>query len=101
MAQQLFNPFKDLIFDEHFCFLSGALTTEKITVFPQWLMDHFKFGDERIEMMDKTKSYTYSDLKLPCSAEVKDAFEVLDYKIQAAYKNGFWCVDVAIPISFL
>lgn len=89
MSQSLFNPFKDLIFDEHFCFLSGSLTTEKLTVFPQWLMDHFKFGDERIEMMDKTKSYTYSDLKLPCSSEVKNAFDELDVKVQKAYKKGF------------
>jgi len=89
MTLSLFNPFEDLIFDEHFCFLSGALTTEKITVFPEWLMDHFKFGDERIEMMDKTKSYNYSDLKLPCSPEVKNAFKELDVTIQAAYKNGF------------
>lgn len=89
MSQLLFNPFKDLIFDTHFCFLSGVLTTESITVFPRWLMDHFKFGDEPIEMMDKTKSYTYSDLKLPCSPEVKKAFSELDAKIQAAYKKGF------------
>lgn len=89
MSQALFNPFKDLIFDEHFCFLSGDLTTEKMSVFPQWLMDHFKFGEERIELMDKTKSYTYADLKLPTSPEVKNAFEKLDQKIQAAYKNGF------------
>ena len=89
MTQTLFNPFKELIFDEHFCFLSGVLTTETMTVFPQWLMDHFKFGDERIEMMDKTKSYTYADLKLPCSPEVKNAFDELDIKVQAAYKNGF------------
>ena len=89
MAQQLFNPFTELIFDEHFCFLSGALTTEKMSVFPKWLMDHFKFGEERIEMMDKTKSYTYSDLKLPCSPEVKIAFDELDTTIQTAYKKGF------------
>lgn len=89
MSQALFNPFQDLIFDEHFCFLSGVLTTEKMTVFPQWLMDHFKFGDERIEMMDKTKSYTYSDLELPCSPDVKVAFQELETKVQAAYKNGF------------
>src|SRR5690606_22434173 len=89
MSQPFFNPFQDLIFDEHFCFLSGVLTTEKMTVFPNWLMDHFKFGDEKIEMMDKTKSYIYSDLKLPCSPEVKEAFDVLDAKIKAAYKNGF------------
>lgn len=89
MAQQLFNPFEDLIFDNHFCFLSGDLTTENMTVFPQWLMDQFKFGDERIEMMDKTKDYTYADLKLPCSPVVKNAFEELDIKIQTAYKNDF------------
>lgn len=89
MAQKLFNPFEDLIFDDHFCFLSGVLTTETMTVFPEWLMDHFKFGDERIEMMDKTKSYNYSDLILPCSSEVKKAFETLELKVQTAYKKGY------------
>src|SRR5690606_3352221 len=89
MSQMLFNPFKDLIFDEHFCFLSGVLTNESMTVFPEWLLDHFKFGDEKIEMMDKSKSYTYADLTLPCSPEVKTAFNELDLKIQEAYKNGF------------
>ncbi|WP_417431545.1 hypothetical protein [Halpernia sp.] len=89
MSETLYNPFEDLIFDEHFCFLTGVLTTEKMTVFPEWLMNHFKFGEDRIEMMDKTKSYNYSDLKLPCSAEVKKAFDDLDVKIQIAYKNGF------------
>ncbi len=89
MSQMLYNPFKDLIFDAHFCFLSGALTNHTMTVFPKWLMDHFKFGDESIEMMDKTKAYTYADLELPCSPEVKNAFEVLDQKIQEAYKSGF------------
>lgn len=89
MGQKLFNPFEDLIFDEHFCFLSGALTTEKMTVFPEWLMAHFKFGDEKVELMDKTKSYKYTDLTLPCSPEVKKAFDELDIKIQDAYSKGF------------
>lgn len=89
MSQLLFNPFKDLIFDEQFCFLSGDLTNDKMTVFPQWLMDQFKFGDERIEMMDKSKSYHYEDLTLPCTSRVKKAFDVLDLKIEEAYKKGF------------
>ncbi len=89
MALSLFNPFDDLIFDEHFCFLSGALTNDSISVFPEWLLMHFKFGDERIEMMDKTKSYKYSDLRLPCSVEVIKEFEALDLKVQKAFKNGF------------
>lgn len=89
MSDSLYNPFIDLIFDDHFCFLSGDLTTESMTVFPEWLMDHFKFGEDKIEMMDKMKSYTYADLKLPCSAQVKNAFSELDEKIQAAYSKGF------------
>jgi hypothetical protein len=89
MSLPLYNPFKDLIFDEQFCFLTGDLTTEKMTVFPEWLMDHFKFGTDRIEMMDKSKSYHYEDLQLPCSPRVKKAFEDLEDQIKAAYKNGF------------
>ena len=89
MAQPLFNPFKDLVLNEHFCFLSGTLTDKSISVFPEWLMNHFKFGDEKIEMMDKAKSYNYSDLKLPCTLEVKEAFDALDTKVESAYKKGF------------
>ncbi len=89
MKISLFNPFDDLVFDEHFCFLSGDLTNDTIKVFPEWLVDHFKFGDEKIEMLDKVKSYNYSDLKLPCAPKVKKAFAELDLKIQEAYKNGY------------
>jgi hypothetical protein len=89
MSQPLFNPFKDLVLNEHFCFLSGVLTDKSISVFPEWLMHHFKFGDEKIEMMDKAKSYNYSDLKLPCTLEVKEAFDALDAKVESAYKKGF------------
>lgn len=89
MSLSLFNPFTDLIFDDQFCFLTGDLTTEKMSVFPVWLLDHFKFGTDRIEMMDKTKSYTYADLQLPCSPRVKKAFEELEEKVQKAYKQGF------------
>ena len=89
MPQDVYNPFQDLIFDEHFCFLSGTLTNETMTVFPEWLMDHFKFGTDRIELMDKSKTYTYADLKLPCSPEVKKAFEELEKTIETAYKKGY------------
>lgn len=89
MTSTLFNPFTDLIFDDQFCFLTGDLTTEKMSVFPVWLLDHFKFGTDRIEMMDKSKSYQYKDLQIPCSPRVKKAFEELEEKIQTAFKKGF------------
>ncbi|ACU07812.1 hypothetical protein FIC_01364 [Flavobacteriaceae bacterium 3519-10] len=89
MALNLFNPFEDLIFGEQFCFLTGDLTTNTMTVFPTWLMDHFKFGEDRIEMMDKSKTYVYADLHLPCSERVKTAFDELDENIKQAYENGY------------
>lgn len=89
MPHSLYNPFTDLIFEDHFCFLTGDLTTEKMTVFPQWLMDHFKFGSDKIEMMDKSRSYHYEDLQLPCAPRVKKAFEELEIEIQKAYKDGY------------
>ena len=89
MSINIFNPFKDLIFDEQFCFLTGELTTEKMSVYPDWLMDHFKFRDDRIEMMDKSKVYRYGDLQLPCSKRVKDAFETLDETFREAFKKGY------------
>lgn len=89
MALKLFNPFEDLIFGEQFCFLTGELTTEKMTVFPMWLMQHFKFDTDKIEMMDKSKTYVYADLQLPCVPRVKKAFEELDVKIKEAYDQGY------------
>lgn len=95
MALQLFNPFKDMIFDEHFCFLSGDLTTDKITVFPEWLMEKFEFGKEEIALMQNTKAKmtAYQDLKLPCSLRVKEAFEELDNKFKKAFDEGFEVIN--------
>ncbi len=89
MPTDLFNPFQEMIFEEQFCFLTGDLTTDKMSVYPEWLLNHFKFGDDRIEMMDKSKTYRYKDLQLPCSPRVKKAFEELEEDIQRAYHVGY------------
>lgn len=91
MGLEFFNPFQDMIFDDHFCFLSGDLATDEMTVFPEWLIEHFKLGDEKITLMENSqaKEVSYSDLKLPCAPHVKEAFGELDVKIQQAYKKGF------------
>lgn len=86
-----FNPFEGMIFDRHFCFLTGDLTTETMTVFPQWLMDHFGLGEEKIKLMEnsKVKQVAYADLKVPCVPAVKSAFADLDEQFQNAYKMGY------------
>lgn len=90
-----FNPFQDMIFDRHFCFLSGDLTTKEMTVFPEWLMNHFKLKEEKITLLENSeyKEVAYSDLKLPCAPHVKKAFEELDNQFKKAYDKGFEAIN--------
>lgn len=94
MALHLFNPFQDMIFDRHFCFLSGDLTTDEMTVFPEWLMEEYKLGEEKIRLMENTKvkEVPYTELKLPCASHVKTAFEKLDRQFKVAYDQGYEAV---------
>ncbi|HET8838277.1 MAG TPA: hypothetical protein VFM82_04705 [Flavobacteriaceae bacterium] len=91
MIPSFFNPFKEMIFDGHFCFLTGDLTTENMTVFPEWLMEHFKLGDEKISLMENSqvKMVPYKELELPCSATVKKAFEQIDLEFRTAFEKGY------------
>lgn len=95
MALDLFNPFQEMIFDDHFCFLSGDLTNEKITVFPEWLMEKFDFGKEEITLLQNTKakSIAYKDLKIPCAPRVQKAFEEMDQVFKQAFDQGFEAVN--------
>lgn len=95
MALDLFNPFQDMIFDDHFCFLSGDLTTDEMTVFPEWLMEKFDFGKEEITLMQntKTKLTQYKELKIPCAPRVKAAFDELDEKFKQAFDQGYEAIN--------
>src|SRR5699024_548628 len=95
MALPLINPFQDMILAEHFCFLSGDLAPDNITVFSEWLMEKFEFGKEEIALMQNTKAKmtAYQDLKLPCSLRVKEAFEELDNKFKKAFDEGFEAIN--------
>lgn len=85
-----FNPFKDMIFDKRFCFLSGKLTTDSMPVFPEWLMKHFELENEKLSLMEnrQVKMVAYKDLELPCTTPVKKAFAQLDAQFKKAYDKG-------------
>lgn len=92
MALALYNPFENLHFNEKTCFLTGVElkdTSDKITVFPTWLLDRFDYHEKRFTLMDTVNSVLYKDLTIPCSAAVKEAYEVLDKEVQAAFEKGY------------
>lgn len=92
MPLELYNPFENLHFDDAICFLSGTELKnqdEKITVFPEWLLDKFNYRERKFILMDTVNSTTYGELKLPCSTEVKLAYDTLDEEVKIAFEKGY------------
>jgi len=92
MPLQIYYPFKKFNFSNRNCFLTGeALDTEdqKITVFPQWLIDRYHLADRPFKMLDETMA-TYQDIKIPCATDVWDGFlQPLETEIAAAFDKGY------------
>jgi hypothetical protein len=92
MPEQIYSPFTTFNFSNRNCFLTGqTLTTieEKIPVFPQWLMDRYKLQDQPFKLLDESMA-TYKDLKVPCIADINEAFlEPLEAEIAAAFDIGY------------
>lgn len=92
MSLKLFNPFENLYFNDKTCFLSGddlSNEDERITVFPEWIMDRFEYKNRKFILMDSVNSILYKDLKVPCSVKVREAYEQLDKEIEQAFEGGF------------
>jgi len=88
----LFNPFETLHFDSQTCFLTGQnlhSNDEQFCIFPDWILDRFSLREKRFRMMDQVSGIRYEDLKLPCSAEVKNASDLLDEEIKIAFNGGY------------
>ncbi len=62
-----------------------------MTVFPEWVLSHFKLGEEKIRIMEnsRVKEIFYADLKVPCAPHVQKAFEEVDRKFYEAYQKGY------------
>ena len=92
MSLSLFNPFETLHFEETTCFLTGddlPSSEYKISVFPDWILDRFSLREKRFKMLDQVTALHYDQLKLPCSAKVKNAFDTLEDEIKNAFEEGF------------
>lgn len=92
MPLSLFNPFETLHFEPLTCFLSGNdldSPDDLICIFPEWILDRFFLREKRFKMLDQVTAIHYEDLKLPCSPEVKKAFNELDNEIKQAFDSGF------------
>ncbi len=92
MPLSLFNPFETLHFENTTCFLTGEdlpSADQQISIFPEWILDRFSLREQRFKMLDQVTAIHYGELKLPCSKEVKDAFDKLEDEIKKAFEAGY------------
>jgi hypothetical protein len=86
----LYDPFDQMRFGQDTCFLCGAPTTpaDAVPAFPQWLMQHYKFADKQLLLLDKS-TITFRELTIPaCPVCRGQHLEPLEQKIKAAHQQG-------------
>ena len=92
MPLQIYYPFKKFNFSHRNCFLTGETLDaedQKITVFPQWLIDRYQLADRPFKMLDENMA-NYQDIKIPCAAHVWDEIlHPLEMEIAAAFETGY------------
>jgi len=99
MVIQLYNPFQKNDFSPQTCFLTGQnlhSTEEKISVFPEWIMDRYSLREQTFKMLEESR-LQYQDMKIPCSAYViKNAINPLEKEIEKAFTDGYEAV-IKVP----
>lgn len=86
----LYDPFTQMQFTGHHCFLCGTRTTpvQKIYVYPEWIIQKYNLGDKQIQLLDKSIR-TIGDLTIPCCPACQTRhIEPLDDLIQGASEQG-------------
>lgn len=91
MELELFNPFENLYFEDTVCFLTGVDLNKEgahVSVFSDWVLDKFELRNKYFKLIDTSHVLKYNDMKLPCSHQTKEAYELLEKKIEHAFESG-------------
>ncbi|MEO6683727.1 MAG: hypothetical protein ABIN48_12975 [Ginsengibacter sp.] len=96
----IYNPFERFAFPENECFLSGQAveTSDKISVFPEWIMQRYSLHDKNMTMLAEN-IVKYSDIKVPCAPQVKEKIDFLEKEIQEAFEAGYEAVKTIAEIK--
>ena len=90
MINPVYRPFEQLKFDEQICFLSGKKTqaSDKLNVFPDWLMQDHKLKDKPFKLLDES-IITYTDIEVSCSPYILPEINELEITIKNAFRAGY------------
>ncbi|MFC5270191.1 hypothetical protein [Adhaeribacter terreus] len=89
MDLRLYDPFINMTFSEHACFLCGTIVNdaEKITVFPGWLQKRYDLAGKNLMLLDQS-TVSFGEMKIPCCPNCEKTVANSDEKVQAATEKG-------------
>ena len=89
MDFRLYDPFKNMTFSSHSCFLCGTIVNgeEQITVFPEWLQKRYGLADKSLLLLDQSM-VTYASLKIPCCPVCAEKVGEIEEKVQEKAASG-------------
>ncbi|QEC51734.1 hypothetical protein EDD80_102290 [Anseongella ginsenosidimutans] len=83
-----FRAIDQFSFNGSECFLSGLPASEKLSVFPDWLLDRYGLRDKTFNLLDERVA-AYGGLYVPCHPVVKSAAERLEDQVMRAFEEGY------------
>lgn len=92
MGGKLFHFFKHPEFDK--CFFTGApvKAEERISVFPDWILDRYDLREQWLGMLNWNR-VKYGELYVPCSSKARERVDELESTVQNAFEAGYRKVE--------
>ena len=89
MSLRLYDPFENMSFSEHACFLCGTIVndTERLPVFPAWLQKRYGLEAKNLLLLDQSQ-IAFGEMTLPCCPGCQQTVGNLEQKVRAANENG-------------
>jgi hypothetical protein len=89
MNLSLYDPFREMTFSKHACFLCGTIVSddEKLPVFSGWLQKRYSLEDKNLHLLDQS-TVPYKDLIIPCCPVCLEKVNAVEETIKEASEKG-------------
>lgn len=89
MDFRLYDPFINMTFSSHACFLCGTIVSddEKLPVFPEWIQKRYDLTGKSLLLLDQS-TLTFGEMNIPCCPVCAEKVVELDQKVETASQKG-------------
>jgi hypothetical protein len=89
MNLSLYDPFREMTFSRHACFLCGTIVSdvEQIPAFPDWIQKRYGLAEKSLLLLDQS-TITYGKMQIPCCPACQQKIQEVENKVEEAANKG-------------